>query len=562
MIMMTMRLRTGLPFLLALGLSMVPALLSAQGTVARDSTERDMKAGDALSAPVPTAKIGTTTPAGSFESVGSSAVGRGSFSNQAVHIGSPGFTSSAGGLGTYGGTLGATIGGAKDIGYARQLINAGSIPKFLDFSPEGLYSEHDIPVPSGDCAEPLCLSLGYGYAPTVDDKSNALFVHLGLNSNVQAEGFRRSNLQLVVVVDRSGSMQGNMASVQAALRKLAEKLTADDEILMVEFDDQAELLLPATRGDRRADILAAINRIRVVGGTNLFSGMVMGYTQLDNLPSRPGAMKRMLLFTDEQPNVGITSEGSFLGTIEEYSKKNIGLSLFGVGSNFGQDVAYKVSQARGANMFFLESPEKIATVFDKEFDYLVTPLVYDLHVKIATPAGMKLKAVYGLPTWTPGSHDAELNVPTVFLSSNHGAIILRYEKDGDGPLAFHPGDELASGDLSFTDIGGRTHNEHADLHHTGTAGMEPGTQFYTHDGMRMAVALTNIYFGLRDGCTLLTEGKRKEAIDVIGRAKGVAMIENTVLQNEGLADEIKLLDKLEENINKGVATRSDGPAND
>ncbi|MEO5930143.1 MAG: VWA domain-containing protein [Candidatus Kapaibacterium sp.] len=556
--MMTMRLRNNLSLLFALGLLMMPSLLSAQGADARDTTKRDMKAG---AGSVPATKIGTATPTAesgwditpsnltTIQSLGTSSGG--SFFN----------TSAPGSVGTYT-TLGATIGGAKDIGYARQLINAGSVPKFLDFSPEGLYSEHDIPVPSGDCTEPLCLSLGYGYAPTIDDKSNALFVHLGLNSNVQSEGFKRSNLQLVVVVDRSGSMQGNMAAVKAALKKLAEKLTADDEILLVAFDDQAEQILPATRGDRRAAILAAIDRINVTGGTNLFSGMVMGYTQLDNLPARAGAMKRMMLFTDEQPNVGITNEGSFLGTIQEYSKKNIGLSLFGVGSNFGQDIAYKVSQARGANMFFLESPEKIASVFDKEFDYLVTPLVYDLHVKIATPPGMKLKAVYGLPTWTPGSHDAELNVPTVFLSSNHGAIILRYEKDGDGPLAFQPGDELASGDLSFTDIGGRTHAEHADLHHTGTAGMEPGTQFYTHDGMRMAVALTNIYFGLRDGCTLLSEGKKKEAVDAIGRAKGVAMIENTVLQNAGLTDEIKLLDKLEENINNGVATRSDGPAND
>ena len=79
-----------------------------------------------------------------------------------------------------------------------------------------------------------------------------------------------------------------------------------------------------------------------------------------------------------------------------------GLSVFGVGLNFGNELVYHISKLRGGNFFFLESPEKIAKVFDTEFDYLVTPLVYDLKVRIETPKGLKLKAVYGLPTWKPG----------------------------------------------------------------------------------------------------------------------------------------------------------------
>jgi Ca-activated chloride channel family protein len=363
------------------------------------------------------------------------------------------------------------------------------------------------------------------------------------------------------VIDKSGSMQGeNMEAVKKALRSLAGRLTAEDRVMIVAFDDESEVLLPATSGDRLERILAAIDSLVPDGGTNIEEGLKIGFDALAAIAAEPSRSRRLMLFTDAVPNAGRTDSTSFRMLTERYASLGIGLSTFGVGVDFGQELVYHISQLRGGNFFFLESAEKIARVFDTEFDYLVTPLVYDLRVKIETPAGMKLTAVYGLPTWKPGSRDAELHVPTVFLSSNRGAIVLRYEKDGSEPLAIADGEDLAYGTLGFTDVDGRGHSERTVLRHAGASTLEPGTQFYTHDGMRMAVALTNIYFGLRDACILMTQGKKKDAIDALARAKGVAMIENITLMDEGLAGEISLLDKLEQNIEGGAATRVEAPS--
>ena len=454
-------------------------------------------------------------------------------------------------------TLGATVGGAQDIGYARTLIESGKVPRFIDFSPEGLYSEHDIPTPSSACDQKLCLSLGYGYAPTADDRSNALFVHLGMSSNITAATFRRPALQLAVVIDRSGSMENaNLAAVKTALRSLLRQLTPEDELMVVQFNDEAGMLLEPTRITDPAAIMARIDSMTADGGTDIEAGLRMGFSGLSALPSRPGALRRVMLFTDAMPNTGRTDSAGFRELTARYAAEGIGLSAFGVGVDFGQELAYHISNLRGGNFFYLESPEKIAKVFDTEFDYLVTPLVYDLDIRIATPAGLKLKAVYGLPGWKPGSPDAELHIPTVFLSSNRGAIILRYEADGSQPLVLRPDAELASGTLSFTDTDGSAHTARTVLRHESRKKLSPGTQFYTHDGMRMAVALTNIYFGLRDGCILLSEGKQKEAMDVVSRARSVALLENLALNDEGLAAEIRLLDRLAKNMEAGGAVRS------
>lgn len=449
------------------------------------------------------------------------------------------------------GALGATIGGAKDIGYARRLIEQGHVPNFIDFSPEGLYSEHDIPTPSGECNAKLCLSLGYGFAPAAADRTNALFLHLGMNSNIKAEEFRRQNLQLAVVIDRSGSMEGeSMESVKKALHKLVEQLTANDELTIIQFDDAAQVVLPATRVGDKAAVQKLIDGITPDGGTNIETGLQLGFAELSRLPARDGASKRLFLFTDARPNAGRTDSASFRTLTQRYATEGIGLTAFGVGVDFGHTLIYHISQLRGGNFFYLETPEKIAKVFDTEFDYLVTPLVYDLNVTIKTPAGLKLKAVYGLPTWKPGDRDAMLHVPTVFLSSNRGAIVLRYEREDNGTLSFNNGDLLATGTLGFTDVGGEKHREEQEVRHNGQAKLEPGAQYFTHDGIKLATALTNIYFGLRDGCTLFAEGKRDQALQAVNRAKTLASLQNVQLMDAGLTTEIKMLEKLADNIAK------------
>ncbi len=452
------------------------------------------------------------------------------------------------------GALGATVGGAQDIGYARQLIESGRIPNFIDFSPEGLYSEHDIPTPTADCDGKLCLSLGYGFAPAADTKQPALFLHLGMTSGIKPEDFRRPNLQLALVIDRSGSMKGaSMKAVQQALRSLVEKLGPDDVISLISFNNEAELLLKPTEVKNRKAILAAIDSLEADGGTNIEAGLTVGFDQLAGLEQKKGYQKRLMLFTDARPNVGRTDSGSFRTITERYAKEEIGLTAFGVGLNFGQELIYHISQLRGGNFFFLETPEKIANVFEKEFDYLVTPVVYDLRVNIKTPEGMKLTAVYGLPTWKPGDRDAELHVPTVFFSSNRGAIVLRYERDDDAPLSLGQGDLLADGSLSYIDIDGTSRTSRTTLRHEAKTALKPGVQFYTHEGMRIAVALTNVYFGLREGCTLFSEGKKEEALDAIARAQALVDLENMTLFDAGLEKETALLERLAQNI-EGAST--------
>lgn len=446
--------------------------------------------------------------------------------------------------------VGATVGSAQDIGYARQIINDGGIPSPDMIVAEGLYSEHDIATLSGFCDNRLCLSLGYGYGAAADDGRSALFVQLGMTSTITSGQFKRPHLQLALVIDKSGSMEGNsMISVKSALRSLVEKLTPDDEIALVSFNTGTDLLLPMTQARSRSAILKAIDKLEAGGGTNIEAGLTLGFDLADNAPARDGSMKRVMLFTDAMPNQGRTDNGSFKEIVSRYANKDIGLTAFGVGVDFGQQLAYYITGLRGGNFVFLETPEKIRKVFDTEFDYLVTPIVYDLNITLPTPPGMRLRNVYGLPSWKPGDRDAKLNIPTVFLSSNRGAIILRYERDDTAELAVERGDLLAGGTIEYAGPASGAHSQAAEVRHTGDR-LVPGSRYYSHDGARMAVALTNIYLGLREGCQLAAEGEREKAIAIVEAAAASAEADNAVLRDAALADDIRLLRTLAVNMAK------------
>jgi Ca-activated chloride channel family protein len=96
--------------------------------------------------------------------------------------------------------------------------------------------------------------------------------------------------------------------------------------------------------------------------------------------------------------------------------ENIGTTVFGVGSEFGDDVALEISQIRGGNAVFLGDFETIVNVFENEFAFLVAPVVYDIALTVEIPFEFDVVDVHGLPAEEPFGHTLSLRAPTLFLS--------------------------------------------------------------------------------------------------------------------------------------------------
>ncbi len=331
-------------------------------------------------------------------------------------------------------SLGATPGGAQDIGWFREAVESGDVPHPNTFTPEGLLSEHDLPLATGErCNELLCVTGQAIEARLLVQPDVRYLAQLGFASNLKPQTFKRKTLNLVAVVDTSGSMGGEpLETVRESLVEVLHQLGPGDQMSIVRYSDRVEVVLPPTPAIRRATIKRAISRLVSSGSTAMEAGLTLGYSVARTSAKEFQGTTRVMLFTDERPNVGNTEKEGFMGMAKQGSLEGIGLTTIGVGTHFGAELATQISSVRGGNLFFFPDARKMSSVFEDEFDMMVTELAYDMELLVSAKRGFKIAGVYGIPgemlEWRDNG-DLYLKVSTIFLSKKKGAIFVAFSSD-------------------------------------------------------------------------------------------------------------------------------------
>ncbi len=279
--------------------------------------------------------------------------------------------------------LGATPGGAQDITFARAEIARGGVPNARIFTPEGLFSEHDLPLDTGrPCTQLLCLTAAAAPVELGAQADARTLAQLGFASNLDAATWRRDPLNLVAVVDKSGSMSGApLETVKASLHTVADLLGPADQLTVVLYGDRVHVQVPTTPAGNKRPLHAAIDGITSEGSTDMESGLRMGFDVARRTSSHFGGRTRVMLFTDERPNVGDTSAKGFMGMARAASRDGIGLTTVGVGTQFGAELATAISSVRGGNLFFFPDIAAMEARFEKDLDTMVTELAHGLEAR-------------------------------------------------------------------------------------------------------------------------------------------------------------------------------------
>lgn len=376
------------------------------------------------------------------------------------------------------GSLGATPGGAQDIGWFRDQVRAGQVPHPNTFTPEGLFSEHDLPLDGARrCTQLLCVDGQVTEASLIAQPDVRYLAQLGFTSGLDAATFRRDALNLVAVVDTSGSMDGApLTTVRESLRDVARRLGPDDQLSIVRYSDRVEVVLPPTPGDREAEIQAAIVTLASAGSTYMEAGLELGYEVARESAPRFDGTTRVMLFTDERPNVGQTDAGTFIGMARAASTDGIGLTTIGVGVHFGAELATAISSVRGGNLFFFPDVGSMEQKFAEEFDTLVTELAYDMDLVFRPAAGYEIAGVYGVPgqalEWGDDG-SISMAVETIFLSRRDGALYVALASDtpiGLPEKRARPGSAVVAVDLAYTPRDGARATDRLELAVRGEAG--------------------------------------------------------------------------------------------
>jgi Ca-activated chloride channel homolog len=189
---------------------------------------------------------------------------------------------------------------------------------------------------------------------------------------------------LVFLLDVSGSMTSNdkLPLVKNAMKMLAETLTARDRVAIVTYAGSTGVALPATRGDRVGVIQDAIGALSPGGSTNGGAGIQLAY-QIAQENFVKGGINRVILATDGDFNVGVTSIDDLARLIEEKRTTGVFLSVLGVGTGNLKDATMeKLADKGNGNYSYLDSLTEARRVLIAEAGSTLVTVAKDVKIQV------------------------------------------------------------------------------------------------------------------------------------------------------------------------------------
>ncbi len=240
------------------------------------------------------------------------------------------------------------------------------------------YFHYDYPEPQGE--HPFSITTELAACPW---NAKHKLVRVGLKGKSIATKDLPPN-NLVFLIDSSGSMLSaeRLPLIKKGLRLLVEQLRKEDHISIVAYAGSAGLVLPATSGAKKEEILAALDRLEAGGSTAGGAGIQLAY-MVAGENFIPKGNNRVILATDGDFNVGVTSDGELTRLIEEKREHGVFLTVLGVGRDNVQDHTMEQLADKGnGNYAYLDDIAEAQKVLVKEMGGTLVAIAKDVKIQV------------------------------------------------------------------------------------------------------------------------------------------------------------------------------------
>lgn len=189
---------------------------------------------------------------------------------------------------------------------------------------------------------------------------------------------------LVFLLDVSGSMNSpdKLPLLQKALTMLVNQLDARDSISIVVYAGASGVVLKPTGGDRKADILVALQQLRAGGSTNGAAGIRLAY-QMAQQGFIEDGVNRVILATDGDFNVGMASTEELIDLIQRKRKVGIALTTLGFGSgNYNDHLLEQLADEGNGNYAYIDRLAEAKKVLAEELSATLLTIAKDVKIQI------------------------------------------------------------------------------------------------------------------------------------------------------------------------------------
>jgi Ca-activated chloride channel family protein len=263
----------------------------------------------------------------------------------------------------------------------RRWLNQGQLPPEDAVRVEEFinYFSYDYPLPAN---KQVPFQVSTEIAPTPWNADTRL-LRIGIQGyKVPKTQLPASNL--VFLVDVSGSMNSadKLPLLQQALTMLVGQLDARDSISMVVYAGASGVVLPPTHGNRKADILAALQQLQAGGSTNGAAGIQLAY-QMAQQNFIQNGVNRVILATDGDFNVGLASTEELIDMIQRKRKAGIALTTLGFGSgNYNDHLLEQLADEGNGNYAYIDRLSEAQKVLTEELSATLLTIAKDVKIQI------------------------------------------------------------------------------------------------------------------------------------------------------------------------------------
>ena len=220
-------------------------------------------------------------------------------------------------------------------------------------------------------------------------KKQTTYLKVGLTGFEMSGKAKRTPANIAIVIDRSGSMQGDkIKQARNAALAAVSRLNANDIVSIIAYDDTVSVLVPATKASDRATINAGIKKIKADGSTALFAGVSKGAEEVRKFLSRD-RVNRVILLSDGLANVGPNTPGALGDLGASLAKDGISVTTLGLGTGYNEDLMTQLAQKSDGNHSFVECSSDLVKIFNCEFGDVLSVVAQEVSITIKCRDGIR-----------------------------------------------------------------------------------------------------------------------------------------------------------------------------
>lgn len=273
------------------------------------------------------------------------------------------------------------------------------------------------------------------------ERNQSLFAELRFASTAERSASGRAPLSLALVLDTSGSMQGDkMEQARSSVLRLIDSMSDGDEIALVRYATTAELVQPLTRlGSVRSSLRSRVLQMGAGGGTNIPGGLGAG---LDALRFADGdRIHRLVLVSDGLDSSRPQSES----LAQSSAARGVTISALGIGLDFDEAYLSAVARMGRGNFGFVRDGSALARFLDRELRETAATTVRNAMATLRLPAGVHFVRAIGAEARVR-DRQLELQMGSLFAGDER-RVVIELSTDARQGEELHLDTEVAWSDV-------------------------------------------------------------------------------------------------------------------